>query len=249
MTDRWRSSVANTESSWDEFEERWWWFRRSCIISLGVRWAKKRFRYDKMQSVQLRVWGVNKRVYKHFSCAPPSYGSIYQRTVISTSYGNHTLIHTSPQSTRTATLAISANEVLDGMSFHTCSTAGTAQEFSVYHFAQNTMELAKAQLFPNIHHVWQRTPRTTTLSVCWIHLLRSSEYDNVYSTCAKWISRESNYFRNEQLPSGTLDFWESYSWTWWPMNALIFCNMDVKRVMFVSRMTLGRQQHSSLITG
>ena len=93
------------------------------------------------------------RVYKHFSCAPPSYGSIYQRTVISTSYGNHTLIHTSPQSTRTATLAISANEVLDGMSFHTCSTAGTAQEFSVYHFAQNTMELAKAQLFPNIHHV------------------------------------------------------------------------------------------------
>ena len=33
------------------------------------------------------------------------------------------------------------------------------------------------------------------------------------------------------------------------MNALILCNMDVKRVMFVSRKTLGRQHQSSLIAG
>ena len=133
---------------------------------LVVRWTSE---------VHMRVWGVNKRVCKHSCSAPPSYGNIYQRTVISTSHGYHTFIRTSTQSTGTVAFVISVNALLGAMPFHTCSTTRTAQGFSMHPFTHNAVESVEPQLFLNIHQVWQRTLRTTTLSVCWIHPLRYSE--------------------------------------------------------------------------
>ena len=52
-------------------------------------------------------------VCKHSCTAPSSNGNIYQRTVISTSYGNHTFIRTSPQSTRTETFVLQVHYLVD----------------------------------------------------------------------------------------------------------------------------------------
>ena len=76
--------------------------------------------------------------------------NIYQRTLVHISYGEHTFIRSSLQSTRIASFAISVNVLLGGMTIHTCSTTITAQGSSRYP-GTNTVEFVEPQLFPSVH--------------------------------------------------------------------------------------------------
>ena len=86
MVDLWRSSEANTESSWDELEQHCWWFRRLCIA-----WNRRSFGQQKLMvrwtaEVQMRVWGVKVGCVQtlQFLNSVASYNNAYRRLVATT---------------------------------------------------------------------------------------------------------------------------------------------------------------------